>query len=104
MLRLHMTVVSSTARIFKGEAMHMAQAEREISASAGSVVGTVLLIVCLLASVACTGSPPTGPAQGHALPTLLTQTEKPPKGSLPYLDTGMHTALISRISVDAANR
>ena len=84
--------------------MHPAQAERDICASAGSVVGTVLLMVCLLAGVACTGSPPTVPAPGNALPTLSTQAEKPPKGSLPYLDTGMHTALISRISVDTANR
>jgi len=94
--------------------MRLAQMERHMSNSICYGASTALLVAWLIASIACTGpspNPTAGPGQDGALPTLTTdpatlptQAEKPPQGSLLQLDTGMHTALISRIGVDAANR
>ena len=55
-----------------------------------------VLVVWLLSNGACTvlvPSQPTEPDQAHALP---------PQGALLQLETGMHTALISRIGIDEA--
>lgn len=94
--------------------MYTARSGRMAGKSACYGVSTALLVTWLMFSISCTrlssnsapgvehnGVLPAAAADPATLPTLA---EKLPRGSLLRLESGMHTALISRISVDAANR
>src|SRR5262245_48794655 len=85
-----------------------------IDKRAWTVVCVVILGGWLLSSGACTGRAPSyltepDPAQAlstvpHAPDTRPASVQKPPPGAFLHLETGMHTALISRVGVDKTKR